>query len=144
MRIRLMLMMGLVMAMVLAACGGGDGGDDGDDGGGGGAASSSISVTATEFVFDPDAYVVDAGASISFQMTNEGSVEHNWVLLTAGTNVTEEAEVPADNTIIEFTSNAGESVTGTFTAPAAGTYQVVCTIAGHLAAGMEGQLVVSG
>lgn len=130
----------LVVVLVLAACGG-DGSSETD---GGGPSPFSIGLAASEFAFDPDAYVVDAGASISFEMVNEGSVEHNWVLLTAGTNVTSEDEVTADNTIVEFSASAGETVTGDFTAPAAGTYQVVCTIAGHLAAGMEAQLVVSG
>lgn len=131
----------VAMALLIAACGG-DGDDAGNDDGGPSAAS--IDVVATDFVFDPDAHVVDEGSTVSFEMVNAGSVEHNWVLLTAGTTVASEDEVTANNTVVEFKSGAGETVTGTFTAPAAGSYQVVCTIAGHLAAGMEAQLVVGG
>jgi uncharacterized cupredoxin-like copper-binding protein len=36
----------------------------------------------------------------------------------------------------------GDAGTFTFTAPAAGAYQVVCVIPGHFTAGMEGRLRV--
>ena len=39
---------------------------------------------------------------------------------------------------------SGASAQGTFTAPAAGTYQVVCVIPGHFDSGMEGELTVEG
>ena len=37
----------------------------------------------------------------------------------------------------------GESATFTFTAPAAGTYQYVCTVPGHAPAGMVGTFTVT-
>jgi uncharacterized cupredoxin-like copper-binding protein len=38
---------------------------------------------------------------------------------------------------------AGDTNTFTFTAPAAGTYQYVCTVAGHAPAGMVGTFTVT-
>ena len=43
-----------------------------------------------------------------------------------------------------FRADAGEAITITFTAPAAGTYQVICNVPGHFSAGMEGLLTVTG
>jgi nitrite reductase (NO-forming) len=38
---------------------------------------------------------------------------------------------------------AGDSNTFTFTAPAAGTYQIVCTVPGHALGGMVGDFTVT-
>ena len=43
---------------------------------------------------------------------------------------------------LEDEVEAGDSKTLTFTAPAAGTYQVICAIETHFDAGMEGSLTV--
>ncbi len=51
---------------------------------------------------------------------------------------------PEDLIVFEISAAAGEAVTNTFTAPAAGTYQVICKIPGHFSAGMEGLLTVTG
>jgi len=41
-------------------------------------------------------------------------------------------------------ATAGAVATETFTAPAAGTYQIICALEGHFDSGMEGELVVTG
>jgi uncharacterized cupredoxin-like copper-binding protein len=126
-----------VVALGLVACGGDDG------------AATEISADMSEFAFDPESWVIAAGEEITIDLRNNGSIEHEWVLLRPGVSITSEDELPdteeellADFVYWEDEVEPGGSKTSTFTAPAAGTYQVICAIAGHLNAGMEGQIVV--
>lgn len=109
-----------------------------------GPSTSEISTAMTEFAFSPSSSSVSAGSEVTLTITNNGSVDHNWVLMDAGYMVTtpfdeaDQAKVFAETTVA-----AGDSTTFTFTAPSeAGTYQVVCSIGGHLEAGMEASLTV--
>jgi len=124
----------LVFSFVLAACGGGQGG-----------ASGSINVTMTDFQYTPNSFTVPAGQEVKLTIKNSGAVEHSFVIMKLGSEVTssfsdkdqanvywEEAAVPA-----------GQTVTDTFTAPGEpGTYQIVCAVPGHFEAGMTAKLVV--
>lgn len=56
----------------------------------------------------------------------------------------DEEELLADFVYWEKSVPTRGSKTGTFTAPAAGTYQVVCSIGVHLDQGMTGTLIVEG
>ncbi len=134
--------MAVVVAALLAVGACGDSGGDGDGDGGGAADDTQIAVIGTEFVFTPDAYLVDAGAEVKVTLSNEGSIEHNWVLLSE--EIRSEDDLDTGMYLAEAIAQPGESGEVTFTAPAAGTYQVVCDIPGHFAAGMEGELTVSG
>lgn len=122
--------------MTMAACGG--------DG-----ASTSLEVTTTEFQFSPTEWTIPAGEEITIDITNDGSVLHEWVLMQPGVEIESEADLPeteeellADFVYVEDEVEAGDSKTLTFTAPAAGTYQVICAIEGHFDSGMEGSLTV--
>ncbi len=128
----------VVFAFALAAC---------DSGGG--EASTSLEVTTSDFQFSPDSWTIPAGADISIEITNNGSVLHEWVLMQPGVNIESEADLPeteeellADFVYVEDEVEAGETKTLTFTAPEAGTYQVICAIESHFDAGMEGTLTV--
>lgn len=131
-----------VLALLAAACGDDAASDDGDTGGGT-ATSSSIDATVTEFAFAPSSWAVSSGASVTVNLTNDGAVEHNLVVVVAGKTVTDAAELADSDMLIKVDALAGASGQGSFTAPAAGTYQVICAIPGHLPAGMEGTLTVS-
>ena len=108
-----------LMAVALVACGGGSSGPS--------ASGVNVTVTMTEFKFDPMIVTVSPGQTVNLTLKNTGSIEHTWVVV--GTN-------------IKFTVAAGKTDTKTFTAPAAGTYVIDCDIAGHKEAGMVGQLIV--
>lgn len=113
-----------IVAVLVSACGGGAGGSTT----GGGAAAQNVSVTATEFKFDPATINATPGQTINLTVKNNGTTQHTWVLPQAN---------------VKMTIDPGKSVTQTFTAPtSAGTYQFDCDIAGHKEAGMVGQLVV--
>jgi uncharacterized cupredoxin-like copper-binding protein len=125
------------ISLAVAACGGGDD------------ASTSLEVTATEFQFSPTEWTIPAGEEITIDITNDGSVLHEWVLMQPGVEIASEADLPeteeellADFVYVEDEVDAGDSKTLTFTAPAAGTYQVICAIEGHFDGGMEGTLTV--
>ncbi len=113
-----------LFAVLVSACGGGAGGSTT----GGGAAAQSVTVTATEFKFDPNTINATPGQTINLTVKNNGTTQHTFVLPQAN---------------VKLTIDPGKSVNQTFSAPsAAGTYQFECDIAGHKEAGMTGQLVV--
>jgi uncharacterized cupredoxin-like copper-binding protein len=126
-----------VLSLVIGACG------DGDE------ASTDLEVTTTDFQFSPDSWTVPAGEEISIDITNDGSVLHEWVLMQPGVNIDSEADLPdteeellAEFVYVEDEVEAGANKTLTFTAPDVGTYQVICAIESHFDAGMEGSLTV--
>jgi plastocyanin len=115
-----MLAIVALMAIALVACGGGSSSSSSVSG-------ANISVTMTEFKFDPMNVTVAPGQTVNLTLTNKGSIDHTWIVV---------------GTTIKFTVAAGKTTTQTFTAPAAGTYVIDCDIAGHKEAGMVGQLIV--
>ena len=95
-----------------AATGTTDGGeptDAGDDGDGGG----DLTVTASDFAFEPADLTVTAGSDVSISVTNDGAAPHN--LRIAG----EDNEFDTDDDAVSDPDNigAGESGTVEFTAP---------------------------
>lgn len=116
---------GLVIA--LAACGG-NGGNGGENGDGTTTtedhSAHSVSLTATEFEFDPSAVTVDAGAPITITLENAGVVEHDFVI---------------DGMSFDLLTQPGDSSDATQTFDA-GTYTFYCSVPGHREAGMEGTL----
>jgi uncharacterized cupredoxin-like copper-binding protein len=129
-----------IVAVVLAS-----GEDSGGDGGSDAAAgpSDQVEVIATDFAFDPVDVAVFADQEATVSMVNEGAVEHNWTVLTAGTSISSEAEF--EDSLVEAevaTVAAGETGEAGITL-AEGDYQVICTISGHFDAGMEGTVTAS-
>lgn len=122
------------MALMLAACGGDD-----DNGG-----SSSLSFEGLDtFQFNPSSASVAAGDEVEVTLNNVGALEHSWTLVGSDADVNTVTDADAINSATTGTVAAGQSDTVTFTAPDAGTYQFVCTVPGHAAAGMVGTLTVN-
>ncbi|HSG80520.1 MAG TPA: plastocyanin/azurin family copper-binding protein [Acidimicrobiia bacterium] len=105
------------------------------------AAPVGLTVGMTEFAFEPDTLAVQAGASVTLGLVNTGGIEHNFVIMS--TPIAREGDYDAANAYFERTLAPGESATVTFTGPAAGTYQIVCSISGHFTAGMIAELTSS-
>jgi uncharacterized cupredoxin-like copper-binding protein len=105
---------------------------------------TSIEATMTDFKFTPDQWEVAAGGEVSLTLINEGTQEHEYVIMILG----KDATVPFDdddegNIFWEHELQPGETGTVTFTAPSEpGEYHIVCGTAGHLEAGMRGTLTV--
>jgi uncharacterized cupredoxin-like copper-binding protein len=123
----------LLSTLVLAACGGGGSSSQG---------STSIQATMNEFAYTPNTWSVPAGQKITLTLVNKGSVEHDWVLMKAPVTPPFSSTNQPD---IIFTAKTAAGATNvvSFTAPsAAGEYEVVCDVPGHLEAGMSGKLTV--
>ena len=123
----------LALSLVLSACGGPSG------------PSTSIKVNFSDFKFTPAEFTIPAGQLITITATNEGQVEHEFVIMklgmTAGDKFGDEDEA---NIYWEVEAAPGETKTETFTAPTEpGEYELVCGTQGHLEAGMVGKLTVA-
>lgn len=143
----------LGVSLMLSACGGG-GGTSSSSGGassGGSAAAGPVTLDlgsdGENLAFDKTELSVSAGQQVTVNFKNNSAAQqHNWVLIKGGdaeakvvadaglTAGADKDYLPADTTnILAHTklSNGGETVSVTFTAPAAGTYQYICTAPGH-------------
>jgi plastocyanin len=106
------------------------------------AASAEITAEATEFQFTPSDWTVAPEATVMLTLINQGTEEHTFTVVTGGGRVDSATEL--DEVAPVAQAEAGATVDATFTAPSEpGSYQVVCTIAGHLEAGMEATLTVT-
>jgi len=145
-----MLMVALVAAFALAACGNG----------GGGVASTTIEIAADgeNLAFDKKEFTVPTGQTITLTFKNVSTAQqHNLVIVNGGEDVATRVNdeginagppdfLPADRTdIIAATRmlGPGGSETITFTAPAPGTYFFICTYPAHYVGGMKGVMTVS-
>lgn len=126
-----------LVGLLLVACGGDSGSTTTA-----GTNSATIEVAARSFAFTPDLWTVPSGAEVTLNMTNQSDTLHEWVVLS--TPIESEDEFSEDLVIWEVEAEAGATATDSFTAPAAGTYQVICALEGHFSAGMNGELVVTG
>ena len=106
--------------------------------------TTTLNVNAKDIKFGQTSWDAPAGGEVTLNLKNDGALEHEFVIMKSGTEVT----VPFDeddeaNIYWEIKAKPGETASGVFTAPAeAGEYQVVCGIAGHVEAGMTGVLIV--
>jgi uncharacterized cupredoxin-like copper-binding protein len=124
------LVFGVAVVLVLSGCAGG-------------AAGNAISVTTTDFKFEPTTWTIPAAQTINLTLVNRGANEHEWVLLKQGTDVTLPFDDDDEDKVYwEIEAAPGETKAESFTSPTAGTYKIVCGIAGHLEQGMQGSLVV--
>ncbi len=124
----------VILGLALAACGGGSG------------AATEFTIIMTEFQFDPSQITVPAGASITVNLDNQGTLDHNWVVLESGYRVqTSFTEGDQDHVFFEHQQTpAGQTVSVSFNAPSQpGDYQIVCSVPGHFESGMEGILTVA-
>lgn len=101
-----------------------------------------LNVKAQDLAFDQTQLAVPAGAKVTVNLTNTGSLEHNWVLVHEAVELATVTPADAINQAASEILAGGKSTTLTFTAPAPGSYQFICTVPGHAIAGMVGKLTV--
>jgi len=114
-------------------------------GGSGAGASIDIGTDGDALKFSTEALSAETGSQVTVNFNNGSSVnQHNWVLVQNGTKDAVATDgtaagpgaawvKPGDERVIVSSGllNPGGSEAVTFTAPAAGTYQFVCTFPGH-------------
>ena len=114
-----------------------------------GQAATKITVTVKEFAFDPNVITVTAGQPVELTFINEGAVEHDFAVevipvTDVSTSGGGDHHMSGDhsNYALHTSNPAGETSTLTFTPTNPGTYKIICSVSGHLDAGMTGELIV--
>ncbi len=97
--------------------------------GGSGQAGNQVSLTLTEFKFEPSEISVKRGQRVVINIANKGTTEHNFT-------------VP-DLNVVSKTVPAGQSGTVEFTPDKTGTFKFDCSMPGHEAAGMVGRINIA-
>ena len=94
---------------------------------------------------NPPVWTVNSGGQVAIELTNNGTVEHNWAVIRMDADVPETFDSDANGDLLLKETGlvaAGEEFRESFFAPAeAGEYLVICTVAGHYPS-MQGRLVV--
>ena len=106
--------------------------------------STNLRVDMVEFMFEPSDYTIPAGQEITLELSNNGAVVHEFVIMKYGTEIGQDfGPEDEENIYWEAEVDPGSSNTFTFTAPSQpGEYQVVCGTEGHYLAGMVARLFV--
>lgn len=126
----------MTLALAVAACGAGSAGSGEPEG-------VTVNVKMTEFAFEMDKTEVPAGVPVTFNITNEGAVEHEVVLEVAGVN-DEPLENPDGSEAEAEDIEPGGTAKLTYTFDEGGSFQLGCHIPGHYEAGMVKEFTVSG
>ena len=120
-------LLALFAVLALAACGSGSS-ESGTTGQA--AAGQAIAIGETEYKLDPSYVQVDQAGTVTFRVTNNGTMDH--ALEVDGQGLEEETE----------TIKPGESAELAVDLSKEGSYEIYCPIDGHRDSGMEGALTV--
>lgn len=85
-----------------------------------------IAVDAGDMWFDPDVVEIAVGEPVNITVTNQGGIFHDLVVVELGFRVD---------------VDPGATATGGIEVERPGSYEFLCTVPGHAAAGMVGRLV---
>ncbi len=88
-----------------------------------------FNIESSEFKFNPASITVNKGDRVKVNFKNVGSTGHNFVI----------GELGVSTKVI----HAGFTETVEFTVGKSGTFAFYCSVPGHRAAGMEGQISIS-
>jgi plastocyanin len=116
-----------LLALSAAACGGGGPAATPTPSPSPSPEARGIEVVATEFAFDPSEITIPSGADTTITLVNRGIVEHDFTV---------------DDLDVQILAPIGQTVSGTISQPPPGTYEVYCSIPGHVQNGMVGTLFV--
>ena len=87
-----------------------------------------ISVSGDEFSFSPSSLEVKSGETVKISFKNEGESYHNLVITDLG--VESDVIGPGEVDYFEFVPDKS------------GTFEMICSIAGHKEAGMKGSITI--
>ncbi|MEO5886910.1 MAG: cupredoxin domain-containing protein [Anaerolineales bacterium] len=115
--------------------------------------ATDITVKLADFSYIPSSITVPVGQPVVLTINNTGLVEHDFVVEKIDiTNVVAQdsgsehhmQEMDGASYDLHVSTGAGETNTLQFTALEPGTYQIFCSVEGHIEAGMVGELIVAG
>jgi uncharacterized cupredoxin-like copper-binding protein len=113
-----------IFVLLAVGCGSGGGTETTSAGG------QAVSIGESEFALDPSTVQVDQAGTVTFRITNNGSIDHAFEV--EGQGVEEETE----------TIKPGESAELAVDLSKDGEYEFYCPVDGHRQMGMEGTLTV--
>ena len=107
--------------------------------------STALAVVLTDFAFQPTTFTIPANQEISVTVTNKGANVHEFVIMKSGMKVDPPfGDKDEGNIYWEIDDvQPGQTKTGKFMAPGAGTYEIVCGQPKHIEMGMVGTLTVT-
>ncbi|HLF41219.1 MAG TPA: cupredoxin domain-containing protein [Acidimicrobiia bacterium] len=114
----------VVVALAAGACGGG--GDDDAGSGDNGDDAKGLQVSGDEYSFEPATLTAEAG-TVTITLKNTGTLEHDFTI---------------DQPKLQVAVLAGMAKTGSVEMDP-GTYKFYCSVPGHEAVGMKGEMTVS-
>ena len=120
----------LALSLILTACG---------------SNKTTLNVTATDKGYDQPTYTVSAGGEVTVNLTNNGSLQHEFAILKLGQHVDPPfGEKDEDKILWELDGvDPGTTKSDTFTAPTEpGSYDIICGVPGHIELGMIATLIV--
>ena len=112
-------------------------------------ASRTVKVEALdELEFDPASLEVEAGETVTFEVTNAGENDHEFSLGDEAFHQEHDTEMAEDDSMMMDEDNAvslvpGETKEITWTFPESGEIPFACHVAGHYDGGMVGRITVS-
>jgi uncharacterized cupredoxin-like copper-binding protein len=112
--------------------------------------TTMVSVNLNEFAFEPGTITVTAGQPVELTLVNDGAVEHDFAIeIIPAEDISTEGSMSGHDMSdehSEFTLHTatapGETSVLRFTPTQPGTYKIICSVPGHLDAGMTGELIV--
>jgi uncharacterized cupredoxin-like copper-binding protein len=115
-----------------------------------GQSAAKVTVTMSEFAFEPASITVAAGQPVEITLVNEGAVEHDFAIeVIPADDVSTQGSMSGHAMTDEHSEFALHTATGpnetsvlSFTPTQPGTYKIICSVPGHLDAGMTGELIV--
>ncbi len=146
-----LIAIGVIASFGLAACS--EGGDGGDAAGGSSSSESEIRTveiqTLDSLAFDPSEIRVEVGESVRFVISNQGTVEHEFLIGDEATQEEHEVEMGSSpmagmddmTTLVKVAPGEVKELTRTF--EEAGTLLYGCHVPGHYAGGMVGTIIAS-
>ncbi|HSK87651.1 MAG TPA: cupredoxin domain-containing protein [Anaerolineales bacterium] len=113
--------------------------------------STDVTVEMTDFAYSPSSITVPVDQPVTFTIKNTGNIEHDFVveeidatstLVMDSGSETHHAHGEEQNYDLHVSAGTGEESVFQLTIIDPGTYKVFCSVEGHEAAGMVGELIV--
>ncbi|MEI7847970.1 MAG: cupredoxin domain-containing protein [Chloroflexota bacterium] len=103
---------------------------------------SSLSVELSEFKFTPAKMSVYANQEITIQLSNNGSLPHDFTILKPGAVAATpfDPQKQKEDILYNFSIDPQAAVTQKFTLPTPGEYNVICIVPGHVESGMTAKI----
>lgn len=108
-----------------------------------GRSATTIEISVDEYAFYPATVTVPADSVVTVELASRDFVLHTWTLLSSGEAITSAVDLE-EGRILTSVEIPGEATARTsFDSPSPGSYQIICTVPGHVEEGMTATLVVT-